>query len=128
MEIRPLTAADLPRAAALSALGGWSQTGADWGEFLAGGAERARRCMDDGDPGSLAATAATLAFSPRLAWISMVLVRPGLRRRGHASALVRWAVANLREAGVASLALDATPAGREVYAKLDFRVLWGFQR
>ncbi len=122
MQPRPLTAADLPRAAALSALIGWNQTPADWREFLARGTVA---CLDDGDPTALAATAATYHFSPQLAWISMVLVRPDLRRQGHASTLMRWAIGSL---DVASQVLDATPAGREVYQRLGFRDLWGFAR
>jgi Acetyltransferase (GNAT) domain len=51
-----------------------------------------------------------------------------LRRRGHASALMHWAMESLRDARIASQALDATPAGREVYARLGFRDLWGFTR
>src|SRR5690349_2144153 len=121
MEMRPLTEADLPRAAALSALIGWNQNVEDWAEFLRAGALRG---LDDGNRESLAATAATLPYGPRLAWISMVLVRPELRRRGHASALMRWAVESLRTAGTAAQVLDATPAGREVYARLGFRDLW----
>jgi GNAT superfamily N-acetyltransferase len=120
--MRPLTEADLPRAAALSALIGWNQTAEDWAVFLRAGAVH---CLDDGDPATLAATAATLTYSPALAWISMVLVRPDQRCQGHATALMRWATGSL---GVASQVLDATPAGREVYARLGFRDLWGFAR
>jgi GNAT superfamily N-acetyltransferase len=125
MPLRSLTAADLPRAAALSALIGWNQNQADWAEFVTAGQARGR---DDGGAESLAASAATLGYGPDLAWISMVLVRPDLRRQGHATALMRWAVESLRDAGVASLALDATPAGRPVYARLGFRDVWGFTR
>jgi GNAT superfamily N-acetyltransferase len=122
MEMRPLTAADLPRAAALSYLIGWNQVERDWALFLARGEGRA---LDDGQE-ALAATAAVIRYGPDLAWISMVLVRPDMRRRGHATALMRWAVDAL--AGTRCAALDATPAGREVYRRLGFRDLWGFAR
>lgn len=122
MEPRPLTEADLPRAAALSALVGWNQLARDWSLFLREGEARA---LDDGGE-ALAATAAVIRYGPDLAWISMVLVRPDMRRRGHATALMRWAVAAL--AGTRCAALDATPAGREVYRQLGFRDLWGFAR
>jgi hypothetical protein len=39
---------------------------------------------------------------------------------------MRWAVEEAR--AVPSVALDATPAGREVYRRLGFRDLWGFRR
>ncbi len=122
MQMRPLSSADLPRAAALSFLIGWNQVERDWALFLAEGEGRA---LDDGQE-ALAATAAVIRYGPGLAWISMVLVRPDIRRRGHATALMRWAVEALR--GVGCAALDATPAGREVYRQLGFRDRWGFAR
>jgi GNAT superfamily N-acetyltransferase len=120
--MRPLTPDDLPRAAALSRLVGWNQVARDWALFLAHGEGRA---LDDGQE-ALAATAAVIRHGADLAWISMVLVRPDLRRQGHATALMRWAVDVL--AGTRCAALDATPAGREVYRRLGFRDLWGFAR
>jgi GNAT superfamily N-acetyltransferase len=120
--MRPLTEADLPRAAALSCLVGWNQTPRDWALFLRDGEGAA---LDDGRA-ALAATAAVIRHGRDLAWISMVLVRPDRRRLGHATALMRWAVETLE--GVRCAALDATPAGREVYRRLGFRDLWGFAR
>ncbi len=122
MEMSPLTEADLPRAAALSRLIGWNQVERDWSLFLHQGQVRA---LDDGQA-ALAATAAVIRYGSGLAWISMVLVRPDHRRRGHATTLMRWAVEALRD--VPCAALDATPAGREVYRRLGFRDLWGFTR
>jgi GNAT superfamily N-acetyltransferase len=119
---RPLTEADLPRAAALSFLIGWNQIADDWALFLRQGEGRA---IDDGAP-ALGATAAVIRYGADLAWISMVLVRPDLRRRGHATMLMRWAIDVLD--GTRCVALDATPAGREVYRRLGFRDLWGFAR
>jgi GNAT superfamily N-acetyltransferase len=123
MLTRALTEADLPRAVALSAAIGWNQNAADWRTFLAGGAVRA---MDDGHPDILAATAAVLPFGPDLAWISMVLVRPDLRRRGLATTLMGWALEHL--AGTRCIALDASPAGREVYRRLGFADVLAFTR
>jgi GNAT superfamily N-acetyltransferase len=120
--MRRLTDADLPRAAALSRLVGWNQVPRDWALFLAHGEGRA---LDDGQD-ALAATAAVIRHGAGLAWISMVLVRPDLRRQGHATALMRWAMEAL--ASTRCAALDATPAGREVYRRLGFRDLWGFSR
>ncbi len=120
--MRPLTEADLPRAAALSFLIGWNQVASDWSLFLRHGEGRA---VDDGQD-SLAATAAVIRHGGDLAWISMVLVRPDQRRRGHATALMRWAIGAL--GGTACIALDATPAGQPVYRQLGFRALWGFAR
>lgn len=120
--MRQLLEADLPRAAALSHLIGWNQVPRDWSLFLHEGEGRA---LDDGQD-VLAATAAVIRYGGDLAWISMVLVRPDQRRRGHATALMRWAVEALH--GVRCAALDATPAGQPVYRQLGFRDLWGFAR
>jgi GNAT superfamily N-acetyltransferase len=120
---RAATRDDLPRAAALSARIGWNQTAADWRLFLDHGAVQA---LADEDAACLAATAAVLPHGADLAWISMVLVRPDRRREGLATALMRWAIARLE--GTACIALDATPAGREVYRRLGFVDVFGFTR
>ncbi len=118
--MRELSEADLPRAGALSALVGWNQNHADWRFFLDHGATRA---LDDDDPACLAATAAVLPFGGDIAWISMVLVRPDRRREGLATDLMRWVIEAAPRA-----ALDATPAGREVYRRLGFEDVFGFTR
>lgn len=119
---RALTEADLPRAAALSKLIGWNQAEADWRLFLHHGVIHG---VDD--PGeALPATAAFIRYGAQVAWISMVLVRPDRRRRGLATRFMRWAVEAL--AGTPCAALDATPAGREVYRRLGFRDEFGFRR
>lgn len=124
-DFAPLPVAELPRAAALSALIGWNQLPADWRLFQRYGTVMA--LADDAEP-ALAATAATLPYGAAVAWISMVLVRPDRRRAGLATALMRWAVGQWQSAGVGCIALDATPAGRAVYRQLGFRDLWGFAR
>jgi GNAT superfamily N-acetyltransferase len=121
--LRPLTEADVPRAAALSAAVGWNQTAADWAVFLGQGEAQG---LDDGVAETLAGSAAVLPFGEELAWISMVVVRPDRRRQGLATALMRWAMERLSTARCA--ALDATPAGREVYRRLGFSEFWGFAR
>ncbi|NDG49741.1 MAG: GNAT family N-acetyltransferase, partial [Rhodospirillales bacterium] len=93
MQLTPLPPTALPRALALSSLIGWNQTMADWQVFAEHGAVMA---CDDGEP-ELAATVATLHYGP-VAWISMVLVRPDLRRQGLARKAIEWAVASLRAA------------------------------
>jgi len=125
MEARALTDADLPRAAALSALIGWNQTEADWQAFRDAGQVQV---VDDGDPAYLAATAAFIRYAGEAAWISMVLVRPDRRREGIATALMHWAMTAAREAGVRCVALDATPLGRPVYARSGFAAAFGFAR
>jgi hypothetical protein len=53
------------------------------------------------------------------AWIGMVLVNPATRRQGIGRGLLQQALEILSKEK--TVKLDATPAGREVYLKLDFR-------
>ncbi|MBU8537290.1 GNAT family N-acetyltransferase [Falsiroseomonas tokyonensis] len=121
-DVRAAIAEDLPRAAALSAAIGWNQVAADWAFFLRHGD---LRVLEDGAGEALAASAALLPYGEALAWISMVLVRPDQRRRGLASALLRWAM-DARPGR--TLVLDATPAGRAVYGPLGFVDVFGLAR
>lgn len=121
MRLRAPLPGDWPRALRLSGLAGWNQAATDWQAFARHGNVRLR---DDGGD-ALAATVATLPFGP-VTWISMVLVRPDLRRQGLASGMMRWALRSLR--GSPCVALDATPEGRRVYAPMGFRDAWGFSR
>jgi GNAT superfamily N-acetyltransferase len=107
---------------ALSQAAGWNQNEADWRLMLAIGHGWGLSTPD----GTLVASTLVLPFGP-FAWISMVLVLPAHRRRGHASRLLRVAIADLRERGLTP-ALDATPAGREVYRQEGFRDTWTFKR
>jgi hypothetical protein len=50
----------------------------------------------------------------------MVLVAPALRGRGIGRLLMEHALAHLRSAGVTTIKLDATPAGKPLYEKLGF--------
>lgn len=76
--------------------------------------------------GTLIASTVVLPYGD-FAWISMVLVHPDHRRQGHASRLLRSAIADLRAHGLTPV-LDATPAGREVYRQNGFRDTWTFKR
>jgi GNAT superfamily N-acetyltransferase len=107
---------------ALSKAAGWNQNEADWRLMLAMGRGWGFSTSD----GLLVATTLVLPYGG-FAWISMVLVHPEHRRRGHASRLLRIAIAQLRERGLTPI-LDATPAGREVYRQEGFRDTWTFKR
>jgi GNAT superfamily N-acetyltransferase len=119
----PLRAAELDDAAALVAEAGWNQVAADWRIFLDLGTVYAVR----NSVGRVIATAATLPYGGRFAWISMVLVAGAYRRQGLASRLMARCIEDLTAARVVPV-LDATPAGRTVYVALGFEDAWGFHR
>ena len=77
--------------------------------------------------GLLVATALVFPFEDRVAWISMVVVTPAHRRRGLATRLLRHCLAYCEQAGLTPV-LDATEAGRRVYAALGFTDRYAISR
>ena len=73
------------------------------------------------------ATGATLPLGHEFGWISMIIVTAGARHRGIAAQLVLHGIEDLAAQGLVP-GLDATPAGREVYARLGFRDTWPITR
>ena len=118
-----LVAADASAAVSLSAEAGWNQTAADWRLMIALG--EATGVRDTG--GRLVASALVLPFEGPFAWISMVLVTATHRRRGIATALMAHCMARLDALGLVPV-LDATDAGRRVYAPLGFEPVHGLLR
>ncbi|HUS34221.1 MAG TPA: GNAT family N-acetyltransferase [Verrucomicrobiae bacterium] len=118
LALRYLTDSDLPFADSLRAVAGWNQTIADWQRFLA---LSPRGCLLAECEGRPVATAVTVAYGTELGWIGMMLVHPDFRRRGIARVLMDHSIEVLRNAGVKSIKLDATPAGREVYLRIGFK-------
>ncbi len=108
---------------ALSKSAQWNQNEADWRLMLGFGRGWGITAAD----GTLAASTIALPYGADFAWIAMVLVLPEHRRRGHASRLLRVALAEMAKQKRVAL-LDATPAGHEVYVREGFRDFWGFKR
>ena len=119
----PLRETELDQAEALVREAGWNQVAADWRIFIDLGTVYAVR----NSAGRVIATAATLPHGGRFAWISMVLVKAEYRRQGLALRLLDRCVHDLTASGLVPV-LDATPAGRMVYAGIGFEDRWGFQR
>jgi GNAT superfamily N-acetyltransferase len=107
----------------LSAEAGWNQTAADWRLMLETGEGIGQLTAD----GELVASAVILPYGGKLAWIGMVLTTESFRRRGLATANLRWAIRRCEALGLIA-GLDATPAGREVYEPLGFADLFGLTR
>jgi GNAT superfamily N-acetyltransferase len=100
----------------------WNQNAADWRLMLDIGRGWGVELAD----GTLAASTLVLPYGG-FAWVSMVLVLPSQRRRGHATRLLRIALEDLRARRLTPI-LDATPAGRAVYLQEGFHDTWGFRR
>ena len=120
---RPLAETDLGGAVALSTEAGWNQTEDDWRLMLGFGRGIGVVAPD----GRLVATAMTLPFGGRFAWIAMVLVTADWRRRGLATDLLRRCMADAGDAGLIA-GLDATEAGRAVYRPLGFDDIYSLSR
>src|SRR5947207_9019121 len=107
---------------ALSKAASWNQNEADWRLMLHTGHGWGLSAAD----GTLIASTLVLPYGD-FAWVSMGLVDPAHRRQGHASRLLRTAIADLGNRGLTPI-LDATPAGRMVYSHEGFSDRWGFKR
>lgn len=94
---------------------GWNQTSRDWEMFLKLSPCGCRVAVKDE---LLIGTVTTVRYEDRFAWIGMVLVDPAERGQGVGTRLMSEALDVLKY--MASIRLDATPAGHEVYRKLDF--------
>jgi GNAT superfamily N-acetyltransferase len=120
-----MTSADIPAAMRLKEIAGWNQTEADWRRFLAAGAEG---CFVAEIDDAVCGTAATISFEGRFAWVGMVLVDPAHRGRGIGTTLLQKAIAYLDTAGIPTIKLDATPAGKPIYQKLGFLTEYEIER
>jgi GNAT superfamily N-acetyltransferase len=127
---------DIAAAMRLVRLAGWNQIEADWRFFLE---QRPQGCFVaascaglQGEPVQEAAigTVTTVAYGPRLGWISLLLVDPACRKQGIGTRLMQAAVDSLRGhlSRGATVALDATPAGKGLYERLGFREEYGLLR
>ncbi len=125
LRIRLLTRADLPFADGVRDLAGWNQTIEDWERFLALEPDGCFLAEWEGRP---AGTATTIQYGTALAWIGMLLVHPDHRRRGIGRALLERALDHLRDRGVRTVKLDATPLGEPLYASLGFKTEWTLAR
>ncbi|MCE9615775.1 MAG: GNAT family N-acetyltransferase [Lentisphaerae bacterium] len=122
LTIRPLRLADIPAGVHLKSLAGWNQIDADWAMLLAAAPDG---CFGMVHQGRVIGTVTTTTYGP-FAWIGMVLVDPAFRGMGIATRLMHAALTHLQ--AVETVKLDATPAGRGVYAKLGFVPEYGLQR
>jgi GNAT superfamily N-acetyltransferase len=114
---------DLAAAMRLKTQAGWNQTEDEWRFFLE---QRPEGCFVAEQDEQTVGTVTTIAYGPRLAWISLLLVAPAFRRQGLGTRLMQAALDSL--AGWTTVALDATPSGRLVYERLGFHAEFEFVR
>ena len=116
VHLRVMHANDIPDGLRLCRLANWNQIEADWRFFLTSSPDGCRVAVDD--RGNVIGTVATIAYGGAFSWIGMVLVDPAHRRRGVGTRLLHEALDLLGDGN--TVRLDATPAGRAVYAPLGF--------
>lgn len=112
-----LRQADLADAVSLGANEGWNQTEADW--------RRIQRLCPQGcfaahSPTVLVGTVTTIHYQQDLAWLGMMLVKPEYRGRGIGRRLINAALDYCKDAGIKTVKLDATPAGKPLYTSCGF--------
>ncbi len=117
MKIEPLTVAHVDDAMQLVSVANWNQTRQDWLRLMHAGP---RGCFGAWSAEGLIGTITTISYGKELAWIGMMFVAETHRRRGVATMLMRAAMDHLTHQGIASIKLDATPAGRPLYESLGF--------
>jgi GNAT superfamily N-acetyltransferase len=115
--VAPLELSDAPEALKLSLAAGWNQTEADWRRVIA---LEPDGCWGLHRDGRLVATASTICYGDRLAWIGMVLTDPAFRGLGCARTLVCRCLEYLEQRKIQTVRLDATDAGKHLYQSLGF--------
>lgn len=106
---------DIPAGLALCRAAGWNQLARDWEVFLQLSPEG---CLVAVSNNKVIGTVTTIRYQHFFSWVGMVLVDPTYRRQGIGLQLLEKALLALQNE--LTIKLDATPAGREVYLKLDF--------
>ena len=119
IQIRSLTDRDIDRMMSLVDWLGWNQIREDLQFFLnrPGAINLAATC-----DGLVAGTVTSINYQSEVAWIGMMIVDGPFQGKGIGRYLLRSLIALLLEGGVRQIRLDATPAGRPLYEKLNFRV------
>jgi GNAT superfamily N-acetyltransferase len=117
MNIRTMTAQDIPAGMRLKETAGWNQTEADWKRFLESSPQG---CFVAELDNHVCGTVTTIVFEGRFAWVGMVLVNPEYRGQGIGTRLLERAIEYLESLNVPAIKLDATPQGKPLYEKLGF--------
>ena len=115
--VRRASLADLWGLAWLRTLAGWNQDVPFWRLLLTfPGAEVWVLARGK----EICAVSSIWTYGSELAWIGMVIVHPAYRRRGFGKRLLQLCLCRCERLGVATVGLDATPAGEGLYKSLGF--------
>lgn len=115
IEYRVMKQEDVEAGLSLCRMIGWNQLAKDWELFLSVSPGDCRVAVKDN---KVVGTVTTIKYQEAFCWIGMVLVNPECQKQGIGKQLLKEALAILQNEE--TIKLDATPAGREVYLKLDF--------
>ncbi len=105
---------DIPAALSLCRNARWNQLSRDWEILLKLSPDNCRVAEQE----KVVGTVATIRYQHHFSWIGMVLVDPAFQQQGIGMQLLREALQILQQQE--TIKLDATPAGRKVYLKLNF--------
>ncbi|MBA4055464.1 MAG: hypothetical protein C0490_12185, partial [Marivirga sp.] len=122
--LRTMSADDIPAGLSLCRSIGWNQLAQDWELFLQLSPDRCRVAVDENQ--KVVGTVTTVSYEDHFSWIGMVLVDPTRQRQGIGMQLLQEALKILENQQ--TVKLDATPAGREVYLKMDFKEEYSLTR
>lgn len=114
MILRNMEEADIPMGLRLCRHAQWNQVARDWELFLKLSPDGCRVAVED----KVIGTVTTLNYENRFSWISMVLVDPEFQRKGVGTTLLYEALDLLQHQE--TIKLDASPTGRNLYARLNF--------
>ncbi len=112
---RPMRNDDIAAGLALCRASKWNQLARDWEIFLH---LSPHGCLVATCNKNVVGTVTTIGYQHFFSWIGMVLVDPGSRGHGIGMQLLHEALHVLKNEE--TIKLDATPAGREIYLKLNF--------
>jgi GNAT superfamily N-acetyltransferase len=122
LEIRDMTLADVPSAAAVMASGEWPGRTAFLEWTLAN--PTIEPLVGELDGRIVATGLGVTNGGPNgpIGWIGMIFVDPALRRRGYGRAITEEVCRRLEAGGCRTLALIASNLGQPVYAQMGFRI------
>jgi len=114
--VRPMQPGDIVYAMKLSNAEGWNQTENDW-KLLIESPQNV--CLVAEYNKKIIGTTTAMNYANQIAWIGMVLVAKESRGQGVSKLLLTNILKKLES--FESIKLDATPAGKQVYQKFDFK-------